>query len=495
MTFSHPFPFPARSWLVSAVAVASLTACSHTTRMAAQPDALALPTQWASATSATAASATAAAVPAHDLARWWQGFGDAQLVALIEQALAANPSILSAQAAVQQARAQVDVQSAGLLPSLDASAGGRRSQQGFADAGNSYNAGLDAGWELDLWGRKRNLVRAGEANLAATQATLLAAHVSLSAEVALNYIQLRNLQERLRIAQNNLALQAETEQMTRWRVDAGLAASLDAEQARQTLAQTAAQIPSLQASALQTQYALAVLTGQPPAALLDDLTPVAPVPAAPQAWAMRLPADTLRQRPDVQAQEHRVQAALAQLSAQERANFPTLRLSGSLGVSALTVGALSNGASVARSIAASLAAPIFDGGANRAQIAGQQAAVLQARQAYRASVLTALQEVEDALVQLHGDQQRLQHLQVAAEAAGNAQLLAQQRYDSGLVDFRTVLESQRSLLSSQDSLASAQAAISTDFVQLFKALGGGWEPKDSAITNKNTTETAVSATE
>lgn len=503
-TFSPFLAFPVRSLVVSALAAASLAACSHTTRMAAQPQNLPVPAEWANTTApatapaaapATALASDASAAPALDLAQWWQGFGDAQLVTLIEQALAANPSIVSAQAAVQQARAQVEVQRAGLLPSLDASAGARRSQQGVADASNSYTVGLDASWELDLWGRKRNLVQAGQENLAATQASLYAAHVSLSAEVALHYIQLRNAQERLRIAQHNLALQAQTEQMTRWRVQAGLAASLDAEQARQTLAQTAAQIPSLQASVRQTQHALAVLTGQAPAALLEALAQPAPVPAAPPTWAMRLPADTLRQRPDVQAQEHRVQAALANLSAQERANFPTLRLSGSLGVSALTLGALSDGASVARSIAASLAAPIFDAGANRAQIAAQQAAVVQARQAYRSSVLAALQEVEDALVQLQSDQQRLVHVQVAAEAAGNAQRLAQQRYDSGLIDFRTVLESQRSLLASQDSLASAQAAISTDVVKLFKALGGGWTKENNQLTEENLVSQAVSATE
>lgn len=481
MAFLLSSSFSSRPLLLSAIAAATLTACSHTTPLAQQEVALPVPAQWHSPVPAQADGS-------QGLARWWQGFGDARMVTLIEQALQANPSILSARAAVEQARAQVDVQGAALLPSLSASAGARRSKQGFNDAGNSYNAGLDAGWELDLWGQRRNAVRAGEQNLAASQASLHAAHVSLSAEVALNYIQLRSLQERLRIAQGNLALQAETDEMTRWRVQAGLAASLDAEQARQTLAQTAAQIPSLQASVAQAQHALAVLTGQEPAALMADLATAAPVPLAPQDWALRLPADTLRQRPDVQAQEHKVQAALASLSAQERANFPTLRLSGSLGVSALTVGALTSGASVARSIAAALAAPLFDGGANRAQISAQKASVEQARQAYRASVLSALQEVEDALVQLHGDQQRLQHLATAAEAASNAQVLAQHRYDSGLIDFRTVLESQRSLLSSQDSLASAQAAISTDFVQLFKALGGGWQPQSQDLAAAPLTE-------
>ena len=261
--------------------------------------------------------------------------------------------------------------------------------------------------------------------------------------------------------------------MTRWRVQAGLAAALDGEQARQALAQTSAQIPALRSSLAQTQHALAVLTGQTPQAM--QALAVAPMPQPPQTLALALPADTLRQRPDVQAQEHKLQAALANLSAQERANFPSLRLSGSLGVSALAVGALTNGASVARSIAASLAAPLFDGGSNRAQIQGQKAAVEQSRQAYRATVLAALQEVEDALVQLHSDQERLGHLATAADAAANAQLLAQQRYDSGLVDFRTVLESERTLLSSQDSLASGQAAVSNDYIKLFKVLGGGWQ--------------------
>ena len=260
-TFSPFLAFPVRSLVVSALAAASLAACSHTTRMAAQPQNLPVPAEWANATAPAAAPATALAsdapaAPALDLAQWWQGFGDAQLVTLIAQALAANPSIVSAQAAVQQARAQVEVQRAGLLPSLDASAGARRSQQGMADASNNYTVGLDASWELDLWGRKRNLVQAGQENLAATQASLYAAHVSLSAEVALHYIQLRNAQERLRIAQHNLALQAQTELMTRWRVQAGLAARLLLDQPRRTLGLTYHEIRTLLAKHIRCQLRL-----------------------------------------------------------------------------------------------------------------------------------------------------------------------------------------------------------------------------------------------
>ena len=466
---------PARAWAKPlALATALLVAgCSHTSQFAGQSQPVPVPTQWQ-----RSAEAVPVASP-EDLSRWWQRFGDAPMTALIEQALAANPSVLNAQAVLRQVRAQRDVQAAGLLPSVGSSAGGTRSRSGNNDASNRYSVGVDASWEPDWWGRQGNAVQAGDANVQAAVAALEGAHVALAAEVALNYIELRSLQERLQIARDNLAIQRENQQITEWRLQAGLVTSLEAEQARQSTAQTAAQIPALQSSLAQSRHALAILTGQPPGALDTQLQTVQPLPVAPEQLAMALPADTLRQRPDVRVQEHKVVAAVANLSAQERANFPSLRLSGSLGLGALTVGALTNGASVAASIAAGLSAPLFDGGANRAQIRAQQAAVEQARIAYRSTVLTALQEVEDALAQLQGDKERLDQLLVAQEAARNASLLANQRYSSGLVDFQTVLDTQRTLLSSQDSVASTRAAISTDHVRLYKALGGGWQPLDT----------------
>lgn len=464
-----------RTWLlpVALGSILLMTGCSHTSQFAGHSEAVAVPAYW------QGSGAQPQQQTPEDLSRWWQRFGDVQMTALIEQALQANPSVQSAQVAVRQARAQLQVQEAGLLPSVGSSAGASRSRQGNNDASNRYNVGIDASWEPDWWGRQGNAVQAGAANVAAAVASLEGAHVSLTAEVAQSYIELRSLQNRLRIAQENLAIQQENQQITEWRVQAGLATSLDAEQARASTAQTAAQVPALQASMAQYRHALAVLVGQPPAALEGMLKPAQALPQASAQLAMTLPADTLRQRPDVRVQEQRVIAAVANLSAQERANFPSLRLGGSLGLSALTIGALSNGASVAASIAASLSAPLFDGGANRAQIQVQQAAVEQARINYRSTVLTALKEVEDALVQLQGDQDRLVQLQISEEAARNAQLLANQRYSSGLVDFQTVLDTQRTLLSSQDSVANAQAAISTDYVRLYKALGGGWQPADS----------------
>ena len=469
--FFLQFPTQRLAGPVLLACTALLAGCAHTSRFDGQSQAVAVPAQWQGGTPAQAGADT------EDLSQWWQLFGDAQMTALIEQALQANSSVQTAQAALRQARAQLDGQEAARIPSASAGFDRGRSWEDGDNGKNSYSSRVTASWELDLWGRQANAVKAGQANVQAAVANLEAAHVSLAAEVALNYMELRSLQNRLRIAQSNLDIQRENQQITEWRMQAGLATALDAEQAKSSTAQTAAQIPALTASLAKTRHALAILTGQVPTALDAALQSVKALPVAPMSLALRLPADTLRQRPDVRAQEQKVIAAVANLSAQERANFPTLRLSGSLGVSALTLGAL-GGATVAQSLAAALSAPLFDAGANRAQIRAQQAAVEMARINYRATVLAALQEVEDALVQLQGDQDRLVQLLVAEEAARYAQLLANQRYSSGLVDFQTVLDTQRTLLSAQDAVATAQAAISTDYVRLYKALGGGWQPLD-----------------
>ena len=475
---SHHLSRPRTSgrWAVP-VALASalwIAGCSHTSSYQGISDAVPVPAQW-SAVSAQPPSQTP-----EDLSRWWQQFGDVQMSTLIEQALQANPSVQTAQAALRQARAQLALSEANRQPSAGASLSGSRGKRAPSSASNSFSAGIDASWEPDWWGIQGNAVQAGEANVAAALASVEAAHVALAAEVAQTYIELRNLQNRLEIAQNNLGIQTQNLQIAQWRLQAGLATSLDVEQARQSSAQTAAQIPALNTSIAQAIHALSILTGQVPSALQEALSTAQALPTPPKNLALALPADTLRQRPDVRAQEQRVRAAVANLSAQERENFPSLALRGSLGLTAMTLGALStSGATLATSIAANLSQNLWDGGANRARIADRQAAVDSARIAYRSTVLSALKEVEDALVQLQGDQARLEQLKLAETAARNAQLLADQRYSSGLVDFQTVLDTQRTLLTSQDSAASAQAAISTGYVRLYKALGGGWQALDA----------------
>ena len=437
---------------------ATLSACATW-----QPESLQAP-----ATDATAAAS------ANPLALWWQKFNDPLLSQLVTQALQANTSIRSAQAALQQSRALRDVKGASLLPSLNASGSAGRSKLADLDASNNFGVGLNASWEPDIFGGNHSALNATEADANASEASLADVQVSVAAEVALAYIQLRGQQMQWVIARSNLASQQETLQITDWRAQAGLVTSLEVEQARTASEQTSAQIPTLEASIAKTQHSLAVLTGQRPDALRVLLAAPQPVPQTAGDLAQSIPAQTLRQRADVRAAEHRITAALARVSAADAARSPGFSISGSLGLSALTLGTLSNGASLASSLLAGISVPLFDGGAAKSQVLAQEAALEQARASYQAVVLTALKDVDDALVALKGDQARQLHLQAAAEAAGHADLLAQHRYSSGLIDFQTVLLTQRSLLTAQDSVASTSADLSSDHVRLYKALGGGW---------------------
>jgi NodT family efflux transporter outer membrane factor (OMF) lipoprotein len=431
--------------------------------------AVAVPATWSTAKVAEPAVASS-------LAQWWLRFDDPLLASLVTQALQANTSVAAAQAALRQARALRDVSAAALGPTIGASASARRTQSGRYDGANSFAAGLDASWEIDVFGANRSALDASEGTARASAANLGDVQVSVAAEVALAYIVLRGAQAQLSIARENLASQQETLQITQWRQQAGLVTALDTEQARSSTEQTKARVPALQTLIERSGHALAVLTGQPPAALQTTLAVGGPIPQAAADLALSLPADTLRQRPDVRAAEYQVSAAMARVAQADAARLPSFALGGSLGLSALTLGALTGGTSLVGALAASMAVPVFDGGALRAQVHAQQAALDQADAAYRAAVLAALQDVEDALIALRGDRERLVHLQSAAEAASNAALLARQRYDSGLVDFQTVLDTQRSQLSTQDAVATASADLGADHVRLYKALGGGWTP-------------------
>ena len=447
-----------------------LTGCASSGRPQTQGDTtvMAIPTAWSAPTTpGNLGKAT-------ELAQWWHNFNDPLLTSLVTQALQANTSVRASQAALQQARALRDVKGAGLLPGVSASGSAQRNQSGDNVPTNNFKVGLDASWEPDIFGGKHSALDATEADAQAAQSTLADTQVSVAAEVALAYIQLRGQQAQLAIARTNLDSQNETLQITDWRAQAGLTTSLELEQARTASAQTSAQIPALETSIAKTRHALAVLTGQTPDALQSTLGQPQAVPQAAQDLALSIPAQTLRQRPDVRAAEHRISAALARVSQAQAAQYPTFSMGGSIGLSALTLEALTNSASVLKALLASVSIPLLDGGAAKAQVQAQEAALEQARVNYQTVVRTALKDVEDALVALQGDRTRQTHLQSAATAAGNAALLAQQRYASGLIDFQTVLQTQRTLLTAQDNVASSQADISSDHVRLYKALGGGW---------------------
>lgn len=464
--------------LLGMVSLLALAGCTSFSPAPLPPTQLQVPASWHADRSDPSKPLPAATL----LAGWWQRFDDPLLVRLVEQALLNNGSVQGAQAALRQARALRDAAAAGLLPSVGSSASAQRGTQGGQSTGSSYRLGLDASWELDLFGARRSALDSSEASAQSRLASLGDVQVSIAAEVALVYIELRAAQARLEIAHANLSSQLETQQISSWRLQAGLVTTLDTEQARGATAQTQAQLPGLQASQMQSAHALAVLTGRPPAALLNELGAPAPVPQAPADLVLNLPAETLRQRPDVRVAELTVVGAWADLAQADAARAPSLKLGGSLGLSALTLGALGSGAAVVSSVLASVSMPIFDGGAGLARVRAQQAVLDQARSSYQAVVLTALKDVEDALVALRADRERLTRLQQAADAAGNAARLARQRYTSGLIDFRTVLETQRTQLSLQDSVAAASATVSANHVRLYKALGGGWLPDEPART-------------
>lgn len=427
-----------------------------------------VPSKWVADKAVSSDNATS-------LKEWWILFNDTLLTQLIQQAMQANTSINSAKAALLEARALRDVAAATLLPTIDSSASAQRSKSGHDNATNHFTAGLDASWELDIFGANRSGLTATEATTQASAANLGDIQVSISAEIALDYITLRNSQARLDIANKNLANQLETLQITQWRMQAGLVSSLDAEQARTSVEQTRASIPPLQIAIAQMSHALAVLTAQSPAALLSQLMVKSPVPQPSTKLALSFPAETLRQRADVRAAEYRVNADLARLTQADAARLPNFTLGGSLGLSSLTLGSLTSGSSVVSSLLANVAMPLFDAGSRRAKVRAQESVLEQTRLTYKSTVLSALQEVEDALVALRGDIERVSRLELASEAANNASLMARQRYDSGLSDFQAVLETQRTLLNTQDSVASAIADVSSDHVRLYKALGGGWQ--------------------
>jgi len=448
---------------------------------AAQALATPLAADWrnpwpAGATPAPVPEQTAPVLPVPtkaDLAQWWRAFDDPALSALIDQALQAHTSVRAAQAALQQARSLNALSQAAQGPQLQASASTQRVQVGQGGAASSWRAGLDASWELDWFGQRRMAEAATAAEVQAAAAQLGQARVSLAAEVALTYIEWRALQQRLGVVQRRLALQEEFVQIVGWRVQAGLMSGQDLEQARLNLAQLRATVPELQAGLGQAEAALAVLSGRPPQSALD-LPASGGIPVAGAALARAIPADTLLQRPDVQRAQARLLAAVARTAQADAARWPTLALGGTLDWRSPQVSDLFDVSGLTRTLLLRLGASLYDGGAARAQVQAQQAAAEQARIELEAAVLTALREVEHALLALQASEQRLQSLTQAAEAAAGVEALALLRLTSGLIDYRIWLDARHNLLTAQTELSNARAAWSADHVRLVKALGGGW---------------------
>ena len=423
--------------------------------------------------------------PNADLARWWQAFGDPALTTLVERGLAANLDIDGAGSRVRAARADLRAARGALLPRLEAFGSGSR-QVGERTSGQTadrtgYQIGFDAAYEVDTFGGGRRSVEAARATADGTRAALRAVQLTVASEIALNYLDAREAQARLRIARDTLSTLDETVEITSWRLQAALVGSLDLEQARQLRAQTAASIPAIETTYAAAADRLAVLLGEAPGAVNGLLEPAATPPMAPAALPAAIPADVVRRRPDVALAERTLAAETARIGVQAAQLYPALTLSGTFSGSG---GSLSSAADdMAGSLVAGITAPIFRGGQIRAAVEAQRASAAGALTAYRTSVLTALEEVENALASVSAADRRERALVAAEAAARSVAEIARVQYRSGRIDFQSLLDSERTLLSSQDSLASARVARSAAAVQLYKALGGGWQtvPEPSSV--------------
>lgn len=412
----------------------------------------------------------------------WLVFRDPILADLLALARTNNLDLKRAEARLRQARAQRNLARADQLPTVAASTSAGRTRSG-GQTGNGFYASsfagaFDATWEVDLFGGKRREVESAEASLQASKENWRNVMVSLLAEVALNYVQYRSCQARLAITATNLSAQMETHAIARWRQQASLVTQLDVDQARVLMEQTRAEQPALRTNLEQTEHQLATLLGVAPGSIKCRLD-AGPggVPVAEGSVALGVPADVLRQRPDVREAERKLAAQTAQIGVAAASRYPDLSLHGSIGVEALHVADLHTaGARTAQGLLQS-AWTAFDGGRIREKINVQTALQEECLAAYQATVLTALKDVEDALVAYTNENTRQQALREAATASENAFRLASNKYAAGLVDFQTVLNTQQSLLAVQTTLASSRADEACDLIRLYKALGGGWAPE------------------
>ena len=421
------------------------------------------------------------------LADWWSILNDPALTHLVESAISGNLGLKEARARVREARARRGISEANRFPTIDGSGSARSSRSSEGTGSGSkrelYATGFDAAWELDVFGGKKRTVEMAGATLQASEEDLRDVLVSLLAEVALNYIELRSFQTRLSVAEANLDAQNKTYDITRWRRQAGLTTQLDVEQAKSSLEQTRAQIPGLQIGLEQTKNRLAVLIGQPPGSLRDALAERKAIPVTPLEVAVGVPAEILRRRPDVRRAERQLAAQTAQVGVATADLYPKFSLLGSIGLESLSLGDLFLWENRTYGIGPTVAWSLFDAGAIRSNIEVQSALQEQALIRYETAVLVALEEVENALVAYAKEQRRRQSLTEATEAARRAVELVEKQYLSGLIGFGNVLIAQRSLLSLEDQLAVSEGGVMSNLIALYKSLGGGWETLIPDTTN------------
>lgn len=425
-----------------------------------------------------------------DTAIWWKGFHDTNLDSLVTVAIQSNFTLRVAQAHVREARAERDVAFGGLWPSVGSSVSysrNRFSQKGFPPVPrgtaldyNLYRAGFDAAWELDVFGGTRRAVEAAGAEIGVAEAGRRGVLISLLAEVARNYIESRGYQQRLLITRQNIGAQKEVLDLTRSRYRSGLANDLDVQQAAALLAATESQVPSLETGFAEAVHHLSVLLGQSPGTLMNEMSVEKPIPLTPPVVPVGLPSELLQRRPDIQSAEGELAAATARIGVAKADLFPKFSLTGFASLESISADKWFDYGSRAWSAGPTVQWELFEAGRIRANIRVQNARQEQALETYQQTVLVALEDTENALVAYAKEQTRRESLFRSMQANQQALELSTQLYKSGLADFLRVLDSERSLYLAQDALVQSDQGISVDLVQLYKALGGGWQDEMKA---------------
>jgi NodT family efflux transporter outer membrane factor (OMF) lipoprotein len=457
------------STAIAPVMILALGGCS----LGAAPESvsdsgIAIPETW---------SDQGAAAAAYDSTRYWEALGDPVLSALVEQALAQNLDIAQSATRLIQAREGLAQARAGFLPQLNASAGGN---QGFLDgAGDpSFNLGVDASWEADLFGRISGSVNAASFDYEAAGYSLADLERIIAGQVATQVISARASAQQLAMARDTLRIQEDNLQIARWRNQAGLVSSLDVEQARSQRAQTAAAIPQIESSLAATSNAISTLIGEPPGRVRALLAAVQPIPSPPALARLDAPADILRRRPDIRAAEAILASDTARIGVARAQLFPLLRLAGSIGTS--DAGGINLFDIVTGTVSAAISQLLFDGGRTESQVRAAEALAEGSLAGWRQSILVALEEVESAIAARRAADARLAELLEAVDAANNAAILARSQYQAGLSDFQTLLSAESQLLSARNAAIGAEADRATAFVRLTQALGGGWTMDNEA---------------
>jgi NodT family efflux transporter outer membrane factor (OMF) lipoprotein len=433
-----------------------------------------------------------------DMTRWWTIFHDPELESLIARAFDANLDLKTAASRLRESREQIIIAGAAGEPSLSASGNaldvhsgrnvlsqlsGGQSSSGAAPTSGSTNTtlyalGFDATWEIDIFGGVRRGVEAATAGTEAARWQMRDGEVSLTAEIATDYIGLRAAQARLAILQGELKSQNATRNLVSARAKGGFVTQLDVNQQFALQASTEAQIPAIEAQIKTSEHAIAVLLAAQPDTLAAELDQAAPLPDIPATLPVGLPSDLLRRRPDVREAERKLAQATAEQGVAIAALYPKFNLLGALNLSSNSLGSLFNSSSLNEAGLAMISWPIFKGGQNHANIRAKDEEENQAYFAYQKAVLQAVQDAEDALVRYAAEQRRFQFLQTAYTRDRNSTVIANQQYQVGLTNYVNVLTAESNELQADDQRAQSKQAMAADIASLYKALGGGWNDSD-----------------